>query len=62
MNSRILCRTESLLQSVQKKKFITGNRPLTEWNSYVDTLKQMGIEDVVAVKQAWYDRTQEVMQ
>jgi len=43
-------------------KFITGNRPLTEWNSYVDTLKQMGIEDVVAVKQAWYDRTQEVMQ
>ncbi len=43
-------------------KFITGNRPLSEWSAYVDTLKSMGIEDVVAVKQAWYDRSQEVMQ
>ena len=43
-------------------KFITGNRALSEWDVYVDTLKQMGIEEVVAVKQAWYDRTQEVMQ
>ena len=43
-------------------KFITGNRALCVWDVYVDTLKQMGIEEVVAVKQAWYDRTQEVMQ
>ncbi len=40
--------------------FITGNRPLTEWDTYVATLKEMGIEDVVAVRQAWYDRTAEV--
>ena len=39
--------------------FITGNKPLSEWDNYVKTLKDMGIEDVVAVKQAWYDRTAE---
>ena len=42
--------------------FITGNRPLTEWEDYVQTLKDMGIDEVVAVKQAWYDRTQEAVE
>ncbi len=36
--------------------FITGNRSLNEWDSYVQTLKDMGIDEVVSVKQAWYDR------
>ncbi len=30
--------------------FITGNKPLSDWNSYKETLKQMGIEEVVTVK------------
>lgn len=37
--------------------FITGNKDIdAEWNNYVNTLKKMGIEDVIEVYQAAYDR------
>lgn len=36
--------------------FITGTKPLSDFESYVETLKSMHIEDMVAVRQAMYDR------
>ena len=37
--------------------FITGAKNIdTEWNTYVNTLKQMGINEVIEVYQAAYDR------
>lgn len=37
-------------------KFIVGDKPLDEFDAYVDTLIQMGVEDCVAIQQAAYDR------
>ncbi len=37
-------------------KFIVGDKSLDEYDDYVATLKQMGIEDCVAIEQAAYDR------
>ena len=37
-------------------KFIVGDKPLGEFDSFVDTLVEMGIEDCVAIEQAAYDR------
>lgn len=37
--------------------FITGSKDIdAEWNTYVNTLKQMGINEVIEVYQAAYDR------
>lgn len=41
---------ESVLQ------FITGEKDLSEFDSYVETVKGMGIDDCVAIKQTAYDR------
>lgn len=37
-------------------KFITGEEPLTNYDNYLDTLKKMGIEELIAVYQDAYDR------
>lgn len=37
-------------------KFIMGEVSLDDWDSYVNTLYSMGLEDIIAVKQAAYDR------
>lgn len=37
-------------------KFIIGTRPLTEFDSFVSTVKSMGIDEVIAINQAQYDR------
>ena len=37
-------------------KFIVGDKSLDEFDAFVDTLKQMGIEDCIAIEQAAYDR------
>jgi putative aldouronate transport system substrate-binding protein len=37
-------------------KFITGVEPLSNWDNYVETIKKMGIDDVIEVKQTGYDR------
>ncbi|MBO9605815.1 MAG: extracellular solute-binding protein [Paenibacillaceae bacterium] len=37
-------------------KFITGAEPLANFDKFVQTLKTMGIEDVVKIKQTQYDR------
>ena len=37
-------------------KFIMGKEPLDNFDSFVQTLKNMGIDDVLAVEQAAYDR------
>ncbi len=37
-------------------KFIVGDKSLDEFDSFVDTLYQMGIEDCLAISQAAYDR------
>lgn len=37
-------------------KFITGETPLTEWDNYVAAIENMGLADIVAAKQAAYDR------
>lgn len=37
-------------------KFITGLRPMSEWDNYVNEIKKMGIDDVLKIKQEAYSR------
>ena len=37
-------------------KFITGDRPLDEWDEYVSVFDELGIEECIAAKQSSYDR------
>ncbi|MHA6480925.1 extracellular solute-binding protein [Paenibacillus sp. strain BS8-2] len=37
-------------------KFVAGTEPLTKWDSYVATLKDMGVDEYVSIYQAAYDR------
>ena len=37
-------------------KFITGVTPLSEYDSYMEQLKQMGIEEAIAITEAEYDK------
>jgi putative aldouronate transport system substrate-binding protein len=37
-------------------EFITGSRPMEEWDSFVEELISMGIEDCIELKQDAYDR------
>lgn len=39
-----------------RAKFITGVEPFSNWDDYVATLSKMGIEEVLKIKQAAYDR------
>ena len=39
-----------------KSKFIPGVTPLTEWDNYVQKVKDMGIDEVLKIKQTAYDR------
>ena len=38
-------------------KFILGEEPLDNWGKFVDQIKGMGIDEVLTVYQAQYDRT-----
>ena len=40
----------------QVNAFIMGQRPISEYDSFVDELKRMGIEDLVGIYQDAYDR------
>ena len=37
-------------------KFVCGDRPMSQWDSFLEELMEMGIEDCIAIKQAAYDR------
>ena len=37
-------------------EFITGNRSLDEWDSYLQTLNEMGLDEYVALRQSGFDR------
>ena len=37
-------------------QFVIGDRPLDQFDDFVETMKQMGIEDCIAIEQAAYDR------
>lgn len=37
-------------------KFVVGNLSLDQFDSFVQQLKDMGIEDCIAIEQAAYDR------
>lgn len=36
--------------------FITGNKPITQWENYIKELEKMGLADYIAASQAAYDR------
>jgi putative aldouronate transport system substrate-binding protein len=38
-------------------KFITGERDLAEWSKYVDEMKKIGVDKIVGIYKAGYDRT-----
>jgi putative aldouronate transport system substrate-binding protein len=40
----------------QVVKFIRGDRPLSEFDSFAATLRTMGIEEVIEMKQIQYER------
>ena len=37
-------------------KFISGDTPFSEWDNYVKTLEDMGLEDYLSIKEAAYER------
>jgi len=37
-------------------KFITGRSPLTEWDTFVKNAKSMGVDRILTIRQAQYDR------
>ena len=37
--------------------FITGNKPLSEWDSYLQELEKMGLDEYLKVSQEAYDRS-----
>ncbi|PAV31155.1 ABC transporter substrate-binding protein [Virgibacillus profundi] len=39
-----------------RDKFITGDAPLSEWDNYVETIKQMGLDEYLEVQQAAMER------
>lgn len=39
-------------------KFITGDRPMEDWDSFVEELRSMDIETCISLKQDAYDRYQ----
>lgn len=45
--------------SEQMTAFIMGTRSLDEWDAYVDAVKAMGVDELLAVKQAVADRSAE---
>lgn len=52
----------SLYVEEMKAKFISGAADIeTEWDAYVDTCNQMGLEEVLEVYQASYDRWTEAI-
>ena len=44
------------LVSESQAKFITGEMPMSEWDTYVGQLEQMGLDRYLGVQQAAYDR------
>lgn len=46
----------STYRSEMFTKFIIGKEPLEKFDEYVETIKKYGIDEVIAVKQAQYDR------
>ncbi len=46
----ITYRDEMLVQ------FITGDKPMTDWDDFVAEMKKMGAEDLLAIRQAGYER------
>ena len=37
-------------------KFMIGTEDISNWDSFIDTIKSMGIEEVLAAKQSAYER------
>jgi len=40
----------------QSLRFVTGDRPLSEYDSFIEDLKSMGLDRLTEIKQAAYDR------
>ncbi|NLB90968.1 MAG: extracellular solute-binding protein, partial [Clostridiales bacterium] len=41
--------------------FINGNKPLSQWEEYVSTIDAMGLQEVLVIRQNWYDRMVDIM-
>src|SRR5699024_2742781 len=42
-----------------RDKFITGKRPLSEWDDYVKTIEKMGLDEYMDIQEAAYERYKE---
>lgn len=40
-------------------KFILGTTPMGDWDKFIEEIKKLGVEEILALKQAAYDRYQE---
>ena len=56
-----LARYTSLVTEIEtymntaQDEFITGRRPLSQWDNYVAELKRLGVDEAVSFVQTWYD-------
>ena len=55
INSEIWADINTYVQEATTN-FILGKKPIEEFDSYVESLKQMGIEKVISIRQSAYDR------
>ena len=55
INSEIWADINTFVQETTTK-FILGKKPIDEFDSYVEELKKMGIDKVIAIRQSAYDR------
>lgn len=58
-NDQIVGLTNDIHSYVTEKnaEFITGQTPFSEWDDYVKTLEQMGLQEYMDIYQAAYERT-----
>ncbi|WP_404455568.1 extracellular solute-binding protein [Virgibacillus necropolis] len=57
--SRVLSSSGADIEKYVKEmrdKFITGDLPFSEWDKYVETIKDMGLDEYLEIKQAAYER------
>lgn len=55
INSEIWADIDTFVKETTTK-FILGKKPIEEFDSYVESLKQMGIEKLIEIRQSAYDR------
>ena len=53
---KILANDIETYTTQMEAKFVIGQESFDNWDSYINTLKEMGLEELIKIKQAAYER------